>query len=323
MAPMRLIGHRGASHVAPENTLGAFRHALECGAGIEMDLQLVRTGEVVVLHDETLRRTAPLAPAALIDRDCSELELNQLRAIDVGSWFGEEWSTERVPTFVNALELLREHATFCNAEGSATTCWPEGTSPHCYAELKADPDGSADPRLPEAAEAAVRSLGIGPELLSWITFSKPLAEEMKRRMPEYASLLVGHASTVEDAWSVARSCVQTELDGIDLNADPQIVTKELVDFLKGHGKVVAVWVGRAPATNDGEQMWEAMHRAGVHTFTSNLPPHAISWWRNHSSKWSKQSRRVVVRRFPTRWFVGSFAVGTAVSFMVYRLMLRR
>ena len=54
---MRILGHRGASHDAPENTLPAFELALRQGAdGVELDVQLCATGEVVVLHDETLER---------------------------------------------------------------------------------------------------------------------------------------------------------------------------------------------------------------------------------------------------------------------------
>ena len=59
--PVRLLavqGHRGASALAPENTLAAFQKAIELGAdGMEMDLQLTRDGAVVVIHDDTLDRT--------------------------------------------------------------------------------------------------------------------------------------------------------------------------------------------------------------------------------------------------------------------------
>lgn len=57
-ATMRFIGHRGASHVAPENTLNAAELALAAGAGFEIDLQVVKSGEIIVLHDSTLWRTA-------------------------------------------------------------------------------------------------------------------------------------------------------------------------------------------------------------------------------------------------------------------------
>jgi len=56
-----IIGHRGASTVAPENTMAAFREAIAVGAdGIEFDVRLTRDGVPVVIHDSTLRRTARL-----------------------------------------------------------------------------------------------------------------------------------------------------------------------------------------------------------------------------------------------------------------------
>lgn len=317
---MRLIGHRGASHVAPENTLAAFRLALESGAGFEMDLQMTRTGEVVVLHDDTLRRTAPRAAAALLDRQCADIGLDQLRDIDVGSWFGEEWSGERVPTLASALQLLREKSA--GRGGSQPEASPEvmaGAAHHCLAELKVEDDGSADPRLPGAAEAAVRASGVGPHVLSWITFSLPLAVEMKRRMPEHASLLLGHATTSEQAWSLARACVQEELDGLNLNADVKVVTAELADYLRAHGKQLSVWVWKAPAENDRKEVWEAMQQAGVHTFTSNLPPGAVSWWRQQS--WQDyhgaRPQGQPATAFSAPALARLFAVGILVSFMLY------
>ncbi|MDQ3754751.1 MAG: glycerophosphodiester phosphodiesterase, partial [Acidobacteriota bacterium] len=59
MTPPLIIGHRGASAVAPENTLGAFARALDDGAdGIEFDVRLARDGVPIVIHDATLKRTA-------------------------------------------------------------------------------------------------------------------------------------------------------------------------------------------------------------------------------------------------------------------------
>ena len=70
-----------------------------------------------------------------------------------------------------------------------------------------------------------------------ISFSRSMAAEMKRRMPEHAALLIAHARAPEEAWAVARDCVEAGLDGIDLNADEAIVTPELVEWLKVRGKL--------------------------------------------------------------------------------------
>ena len=105
-----IIGHRGASAHAPENTLAAFQMAIDAGAdGIEFDVQLARDGVPVVIHDAILKRTG-LRPEGV-----AELTSKQLAKIDVGSWFNAEYpnraqtdfSRETVPTLARVLELCR------------------------------------------------------------------------------------------------------------------------------------------------------------------------------------------------------------------------
>ena len=64
-------------------------------------------------------------------------------------------------------------------------------------------------------------------------------------------------------------------DGVDLPASPELVTPELVEYLHDHDKRVAVWVWRAPASNDTPAVWDALSKAGVDAFTSNQPPGLI------------------------------------------------
>jgi glycerophosphoryl diester phosphodiesterase len=79
MSSPLIIGHRGASAVAPENTMAAFREAIAAGAdGIEFDVRLTRDGAPVVIHDNTLRRTAGLP------HYIGDLTLPELESLDVG-----------------------------------------------------------------------------------------------------------------------------------------------------------------------------------------------------------------------------------------------
>ncbi len=90
-----VIAHRGASAVAPENTLVAFSRAMEMGANmIELDLHATRDGHVVVIHDNDLRHTTNLRGKV------SEMTLEGLRKADAGKG-------ERVPTLQETLELTR------------------------------------------------------------------------------------------------------------------------------------------------------------------------------------------------------------------------
>jgi glycerophosphoryl diester phosphodiesterase len=79
MSSPLIIGHRGASAVAPENTMAAFREAIAAGAdGIEFDVRLTRDGAPVVIHDNTLRRTTGLP------HHIGDLTLFELESLDVG-----------------------------------------------------------------------------------------------------------------------------------------------------------------------------------------------------------------------------------------------
>ncbi|GEJ56096.1 glycerophosphodiester phosphodiesterase [Anaeromyxobacter diazotrophicus] len=96
-----ILAHRGASADAPENTLAAFRLALDQGAdGVELDVWRCATGEVVVHHDADTRRTAG---AALRLR---RAPLRELRALDVGAWRGGAFRGERIPLLAEVLEAL-------------------------------------------------------------------------------------------------------------------------------------------------------------------------------------------------------------------------
>jgi glycerophosphoryl diester phosphodiesterase len=99
-----VIAHRGASGHAPENTLAAFRKAVAMGATfIETDLQLSRDAHFVAIHDDTVNRTTSSKGAV------HDLTLAQLRQLDAGSWFGSEFSGERIPTLDEILEFSKKH----------------------------------------------------------------------------------------------------------------------------------------------------------------------------------------------------------------------
>ena len=98
---MLVIAHRGASGTRPENTLVAFRRAEALGAHmIELDVQLTRDGEVVVVHDWTLARTTD-GRGRIASRTLAEL-----RRLDAGSWFGPEYAGERIPTLREVLDTV-------------------------------------------------------------------------------------------------------------------------------------------------------------------------------------------------------------------------
>jgi glycerophosphoryl diester phosphodiesterase len=96
-----ILGHRGASATAPENTLAAFAQAVAEGAdGVELDAWRCATGEVVVIHDEETTRTCG-------DRlRVPEASLQALRRLDAGAWKGAGFRGERIPLLAEVLEAL-------------------------------------------------------------------------------------------------------------------------------------------------------------------------------------------------------------------------
>lgn len=98
---MVFFAHRGDSAHAPENTLAAFRSAVEQAAnGIELDIQLTADNEIIVMHDATLQRTTNGSGYV------HGKTLSHIRSLDAGMWFGSEFRGERIPTLREVLEIL-------------------------------------------------------------------------------------------------------------------------------------------------------------------------------------------------------------------------
>jgi len=108
--PIIVTAHRGFSGEAPENTLAAFRGAIDAGCDmIELDVHLTRDNEVVVIHDDTLERTTS-GRGAVAGKTFAEL-----RGLDAGFWFDPRFSGERIPVLAEVLALARNRI-FVNIE---------------------------------------------------------------------------------------------------------------------------------------------------------------------------------------------------------------
>jgi glycerophosphoryl diester phosphodiesterase len=108
-SPIRVIGHRGAAAVAPENTLPSFEHAVEVGAdSVEFDLHCTRCGRLVVIHDDNLERTTDG------EGEVEALTLEELRRFDAGHGFTPDGGQTfpfrgqgiHIPTLEEVLEVV-------------------------------------------------------------------------------------------------------------------------------------------------------------------------------------------------------------------------
>jgi len=136
-----LVAHRGASAYAPEHTVEAYRLAIEQGADfVEQDLQITKDGALVCLHDLTLERTTNVKDVfpdrfrADVSEDqppnsqpakhwyVSDFTLNEIKQLDAGAWFNAKFKGAKVPTFQEAIDLIRGKAGL----------YPETKAPEVY-----------------------------------------------------------------------------------------------------------------------------------------------------------------------------------------------
>ena len=100
-----VVAHRGAAGKAPENTLASIRQAIADGTDwVEIDVQETADGEVIVIHDSDFMKLAG------VNLKVWDGTLEQIRDIDIGSWFDPKFSAERVPTLAQVLEEAKGKA---------------------------------------------------------------------------------------------------------------------------------------------------------------------------------------------------------------------
>lgn len=111
LALPRIVGHRGAAALAPENTLAGLRAAAAQGLTmVEVDVKLTADGASILMHDDTLERTSS-GHGPVRDRTLAEL-----RTLDAGAWFGPAFAGEPIPTLAECLATAVELGLALNLE---------------------------------------------------------------------------------------------------------------------------------------------------------------------------------------------------------------
>ena len=192
---MFIIGHRGASGHAPENTLAAFKKAVALGATfIETDLQLSRDARFVAIHDDTLDRTTN-GQGKVHDQT-----LAALRRLDTGSWFGSAYAGERVPTLEEILEFSKKNDIVFYLELKPSGSW--GGEHALIGALRESGEVarvlviSFDP----AILASLRK--IEPTLMTGVLYDGQLPDPLKTAVEVGARQLVARADLVTPAMIV-------------------------------------------------------------------------------------------------------------------------
>ena len=107
----KLQAHRGVSSGYPENTMSAFRASIDEGYDyIEFDPKYTKDGEIVILHDGTIDRTARRSDGSRVEKGINirDITLEEARSYDYGLWFSEEFRGERIPLLSEILDLAKE-----------------------------------------------------------------------------------------------------------------------------------------------------------------------------------------------------------------------
>ena len=217
------IAHRGASLVAPENTLAAIERAIKLRAdGVEFDVRGTRDGRVVLMHDDSLDRTTTGSGKV------RELSLRQIRRADAGLKKGKRFANERVPTLREALRVLKGKASpvieikdadiagevvselrklrmisdtvvisFHESALAQTASTEPALSTSLLVSPEAEPDALAQAR---SLVAAAKRLGANGLDLNHNCLSPALAKEIKRRG------MALWAWTVNDPGRAAKLC---------------------------------------------------------------------------------------------------------------------
>jgi glycerophosphoryl diester phosphodiesterase len=227
-----VAAHRGNSSVAPENTLSAILAARDAGADlVEFDVYASASGDLVVIHDSTVDRTSD--GSGRVD----ELNFEDLRALDMGSWFSPDFAGETIPTFEEAI--------------LATMPWATPLIEH--------KSGSAESYI-----GVLQNLGVVEDVII-ISFNWSFLKSVHDLEPHIRLGALGSGSisqsTLDDIEASGASIVSWEKSGLDAAA---------IGSIHGRGLEVVVWT--ANSISDIEKFIAL----GVDAITTDYPA-AVDW----------------------------------------------
>ncbi len=237
---IEIVAHRGASADAPENTLSAVRLAWDHAAdAVEVDIHLSADGHAVVIHDDTLKRTAG------INARVAERTLRQLQSCDVGQWKGREWAGETIPSLRQVIETI-----------------PAGR--RLFVEIKSGP---------QTIEAISRDLELvtnRPEAVVLLCFDVDVLATARRRFPQHSLLFgVEQKQSNGGGWEprlddIMNTATRNFATGVDLSWTPAI-DAQAVSQLKQAGLLTAVWTVNEPVEA------HRVRDAGIQCVTTDCP----------------------------------------------------
>lgn len=235
-----VYAHRGARDVAPENTLAAFKAAVHAGAdGIECDVSRCKTGEIIIIHDDSTRRTTNRAVTIKGSTYAT------LRRLDAGAWFAPEFAGEKLPVLEELLDMAG-HSLLMNIEIKGHSMRGDGIEIEISRQL------------------AVR----GQSANTLISSFNPWAlKRMHQADPAIARALLYWAKS--PAYLALKSVVK-DLPIAALHPEYTLVDREYMNWAHGEGYLVNVWT-----VNEHDDMCR-MIDLGVDGIITDHPAYLVS-----------------------------------------------
>lgn len=211
-----IIAHRGASHIAPENTLLAFNKAIALGIKwIEFDVMQAACGTPIIFHDDTLERVTNGVGKV------NDFPYSYLRTLNAGNLFKNLQDECWIPTLYEVIELLEQHRVAANLE------------------IKALP-GTED-ELVQCVLAALQDfLSLHPNGILFSSFSIEALESLRAQSPDCLIGLLMHEW--RDDWEV----IANQLNTVSIHLNDEIVTLERARAIKESGNKLLCYTVNSP-----------------------------------------------------------------------------
>ena len=233
-----LIAHRGESVDAPENTLPAYKTAVDRGFGFECDIYLSSDKRLFTFHDTTLKRTTSGENTNACTAVDWEGTVSKLNVGGWGKWKGSKFDPTRPALLEEVLALARPGRKI-------------------YVEVKGDNPAW----VPYIKAAFAKEPKATPDTVLFISFGRKVCAELKRQMPEFKVYwLTGRVPPVAKLLAELRAL---GVDGVDINFSPAKVTAEYISAVRQGGFEFHVW------TIDNPKTAAEAFRRGAQTVTTN------------------------------------------------------
>lgn len=241
-----IIAHRGASKLRPENTIPAFKLALKQNAdGIEGDFHLTKDNQIVCLHDSDTNRVAN------VHKVVRESTLAELKKLDLGAWFNQDWLGVKIPTLTEVLEILPPNKKL-------------------FMEIKCGVE------IIPSLLSILNNYPLSQKQLVIISFNLEVLKALKNIIPSIKTLVLSNLKVGDKTKKLSPSpeevlniLPEIKADGFSSQVH-QLLDKIFIHKIKQAGYEYHIW------TVDEIKIAQKYKKIGVNSITTNIPDSLVS-----------------------------------------------